>query len=71
MPLYEYHCPACETEVQRIVSISERDKQVCECTNFLSRKVSAPQAPIFKGVQASCSMDVGKMADATLTTDPR
>jgi putative FmdB family regulatory protein len=71
MPFYEYSCPACGKEVERRVSIEERDKQVCECTNFLSRKVSAPQRPIFNGVQATCSMGVGKMADVSLTTDPR
>lgn len=71
MPAYEYCCPACGTSVARIVKIDERDRQVCTCGNFLSRQMSACLPPIFRGVQGSASMGVGKLADVTLTTDPK
>lgn len=71
MPAYDYKCPSCGAEVERIVEIDLRDKQTCECGNFLSRQLSAGQPPVFRGVQGSVSMGVGKLADVTLTTDPK
>lgn len=73
MPTYVYNCPACEkTGIERFVKMDDRDRQTCECGNFLSRQVTAPMAPIFKGVQATCSMGgVQRMPDVELTTDPK
>lgn len=43
MPTYEYHCPACHWNAERIVAIDERDKQTCSmCGDPLERQVSRP-----------------------------
>ncbi len=75
MPVYSYHCPACEKiNIERFVKIDERDKQSCECGNYLSRDLSAP-AFGFNGVLGSATMGkfgwAQKLPDVELTTDPK
>lgn len=72
MLMYDYHCPACGIDFERIVKMDNRDKQTCACGNFLSRQISSCAPPVFKGVSGSCSMDKSmKLPDTTLTTSPR
>lgn len=71
MPMYDYVCPACDARVERLVKTENKDKQVCECGNFLSRQVNGCAPPVFNGVSGSCSMDKSmKLPDTSLTTYP-
>ena len=43
MPLYTYYCQACDSDKERIISISKRDKQYCEeCGYSLVRNIDSP-----------------------------
>ena len=49
MPTYEYLCPKCDKEIERIVKIAESNKQKCDdCKTKLVLLMSAPNRPIFK-----------------------
>lgn len=40
MPIYHYHCSQCSRDnIERQVSIDERDGQICECNERLERKI--------------------------------
>lgn len=72
MPTYDYRCNACgKDNVVRYVRMSERNDQKCECGALLEKKMSAGQPPVFRGVQATCSMGAQRLPDTSLTTDPR
>ena len=71
MPTYEYECHSCgKSNITRLVKIDARNDQTCECGQPLCRVISMPQAPVFKGVQATCSMAT-RLPDVNLTTEPR
>jgi len=36
MPIYQYKCPACGWQGERIVNIAARDEQLCEANRFKS-----------------------------------
>lgn len=43
MPIYEYVCPLCGREAERMVSYSKADAQECDrCKEPLKRKMSVP-----------------------------
>jgi putative FmdB family regulatory protein len=42
MPVYDYVCTKCARAPERIVLISQRDNQVCECGYTMLRLLGAP-----------------------------
>ena len=39
MPIYEFWCSDCQETKELNVAIVERDKQICECGEWLVRKL--------------------------------
>ena len=42
MPLYTYVCPGCNKPTERVSSIADMDKQLCECGTALTRDEIPP-----------------------------
>lgn len=41
MPIYSYKCPKCQTEVEQLKDIDDRDRATCPfCKSRLERKIT-------------------------------
>ena len=48
MPIYEFRCPKCKMEVEKIAKMSE-DVPCKKCSINMERLISTTSKPIFKG----------------------
>jgi putative FmdB family regulatory protein len=48
MPIYEYHCEACKSDFEQIVSMSSRDKKF-PCPNCGSKKTDRKLSAVSSG----------------------
>lgn len=51
MPIYEYECSKCNRVLEKIIKFNEQHPTKCDCSmgGTLSRIISLPSAPKFKG----------------------
>lgn len=42
MPVYEYLCPNCGKQEDRMVKFEDRNNQVCQCGEKTNKRISAP-----------------------------
>lgn len=47
MPTYDFVCPSCENEEERVVAVENRNTQVCRCGAVMGRKLAAPLGRVY------------------------
>ncbi len=47
MARYDFFCTDCGAEETRIVAIKDRDRQACECTSIMKRRITVVFGRVF------------------------
>lgn len=55
MPMYDYECPVCYTEFEKLQPVNDRWYAVCpNCGDMADKKVTVPTAVHYKGTGWFC-----------------